>query len=162
MRVEYEYIQIVIYYIFWKKLRYLIKFFEICNLYISGEESFWFHFIFFYDGFPLGSIGDVVSFTPVYSFSCVRPRVACVRALIAVGTLASVPWTFTTIRSFVYKIERLHRPEAWRKEEGRRLALGEARKGWGGVILRGATPTLDFRRDKLTEAYDTSWPFVER
>lgn len=37
-----------------------------------------------------------------------------------------------------------------------------ARKGWAGRILRRGTPTLDFRRDKLTEAYDTSRPFVER
>ncbi|CAK9827461.1 hypothetical protein ANTRET_LOCUS5150 [Anthophora retusa] len=59
-------------------------------------------------------------------------------------------------RSFVYKIERLHRPEARRKEEGRRRSANKKRIG--AVILRRAAPTLDFRRDKLTEAYDTSRP----
>ncbi|KAK1122124.1 hypothetical protein K0M31_009961 [Melipona bicolor] len=55
--------------------------------------------------------------------------------------------------------ECLHRPEEQRKEEGRRYPGGKKRTS--GVILRRATPTLDFRRDKLTETYGTSRLFVE-
>lgn len=41
--------------------------------------------------FPFGNISNVLSFTPLFFLRCAEPRVACVRALIAVGTLASVP-----------------------------------------------------------------------
>lgn len=129
---------------------------------MKGGESFWFYFVFFsyssMTDFPF-AVSVTFHLLRLYSFSAVRPRVACVRALIAVGTLASVPWTFTTIRSFVYKIDGcIGRKRKGRKREDDAL---DSKKRMGGVILRGATPTLDFRRDKLTEAYDTSWPFVE-